>query len=63
MLPNVSNKGLGFAALYANYVSIKNQGGRKIVTRVSSNNSPILRLHIQYGYVITNMNYILVKHQ
>lgn len=63
MLPNVSNKGLGFAALYANYVSIKNQGGRKIVTRVSSNNSPILRLHIQYGYGITNMNYILVKHQ
>lgn len=62
-LPSAANKGLGFAALYANYISIKDQGGKKIVTRVSSNNPPILRLHMQYGYEITNLNYILVKHQ
>ena len=63
VLPDAANRGLGFAALYANYVSISEQGGTKIVTRVSSNNPPILRLHMQYGYEITNMNYILVKHQ
>lgn len=63
ILPDAANKGLGFAALYANYVSISKQGGVKIVTRVSSNNPPILRLHMQYGYVTTSMNYVLVKHQ
>lgn len=58
-----ANKGLGFLALYANMESIRQQGGTRIVTRVSSNNLPILRLHMQYGYGITDMNYILVKHQ
>jgi hypothetical protein len=58
-----ANKGLGFLALYANMQSIRSQGGLKIITRVSSNNLPILRLHLQYGYDITDMNYILVKHQ
>ncbi len=58
-----ANKGLGFLALYANMESIRQQGGTRIVTRVSSNNLPILRLHMQYGYGITDMNYILIKHQ
>lgn len=57
-----ANKGLGFLALYANMESIRNQGGTRIVTRVSSNNMPILRLHMQYGYEITDMNYILIHH-
>ncbi len=57
-----ANKGLGFLALYANMESIRRQGGTRIVTRVSSNNLPILRLHMQYGYGITDMNYILVHY-
>ena len=58
-----ANKGLGFLALYANMESIRQQGGTRIVTRVSSNNLPILRLHMQYGYGITDLKYILIKHQ
>lgn len=57
-----ANKGLGFLALYANMESIRSQGGTKIITHVSSNNMPILRLHMQYGYEITDMNYVLVRH-
>lgn len=59
----VQNRGLGFLALYANMESVRYQGGKIIETRVSSNNLPILRLHMQYGYEIKDMNYILVKHQ
>jgi hypothetical protein len=58
-----SNKGLGFLSIYANLESIHEQGGIKLVTKISSNNVPILRLHMQYNYEIRDMNYILIKHQ
>ena len=59
----MANKGLGFLAIYANMKAIQMQGGTKIVTRVSSNNQPILRLHMQYGYMVKDMKYVLIRHQ
>ena len=55
-------KGFGFLSLYSNYDSIKRQGGKKIITHVSSNNMPVYKLHMQNGYAVSNMHYILVKH-
>lgn len=62
-LPEYMNKGLGFLAIYTNNKSIELQGGSKITTHVSSNNLPIIKLHLENGYRITNMEYVLVKHQ
>lgn len=59
---NYNNKGLGFLSIHANITSIILQGGIKVVTRVSSNNTPILRLHMLFGFDINEMNYILIKH-
>lgn len=58
-----ANKGLGFMAIQANNEMIILNGGKTIVTHVSSNNLPILRLHMQFGYEIKDMQYILVKHE
>lgn len=57
-----AHRGLGFLSLYANMKSIEKQGGKVITTRLSSNNSPILRLHMQYGYEIKSMQDIFIKH-
>jgi len=57
-----TNKGLGFLSIHANITSIIYQGGIKVVTRVSSNNTPILRLHMLFGFDINEMNYVLIKH-
>jgi hypothetical protein len=56
------NKGLGFLPLYANLYSIMLQGGKRVVTGVSSNNVPILKLHLLFGFRISSMSYILIKH-
>ena len=62
-MPDYKNKGLGFLSVYATTHSIKLQGGTKIVTHVSSNNLPVLKLHLENGFKITNMEYVLIKHQ
>ncbi|MBQ8914060.1 MAG: GNAT family N-acetyltransferase [Lachnospiraceae bacterium] len=62
VISEFGRKGFGFWALYANYDSIKRQGGKKIVTHVSSNNMPVFKLHMQNGYTVSGMKYILVKH-
>lgn len=62
VIAEFGKKGFGFWALYANYDSIKRQGGKKIVTHVSSNNLPVYKLHMQNGYGVSGMKYILVKH-
>lgn len=62
VFPEYTNKGLGFLPIHANVSTIISQGGNKIITGVSSNNSPILRLHILFGFDIQEMSYILIKH-
>lgn len=63
LLSEAANKGLGFLLLYVNMESVRAQGGDKIIARVSSNNQPVFRLHMQYMYEIRETNYILVRHQ
>lgn len=41
----------------------KERGCRRIRTYVSSNNVPILRIHEMLGYTVSNIRYVLVKHQ
>lgn len=60
---DASNKGLGFLAIHANNYAVNIQNGKRIVTHVSSNNPAILRLHMEYGYNVTQMEYVLIKHQ
>lgn len=62
VFPEFAGKGLGFTALHTNMVSIINQGGTSIVTAVSSNNQPILRLHESFGYQVQELHYVLIKH-
>lgn len=58
-----TNKGLGFLPLYGNLVSSKMQNAKELITGVSSNNLPMLRLHMLFGFEIKKMTYILVKHR
>ncbi|KNZ42661.1 hypothetical protein [Acetobacterium bakii] len=62
VFPQYANKGLGFLTLHTNLMSIASQGGNKVKTGVSSNNSSILRLHLLFGFDIQEMKYILIKH-
>lgn len=57
------NRGLGFLVLYTELESCKSLGGKAVISTVSSNNLPILKLHIQYGFEIREMNYVMIKHQ
>lgn len=54
--------GFGFAPIFSNLLFCYNNGGRIIRTGVSSNNLPILKLHILYGFTITSINYVFVRH-
>ncbi len=55
--------GLGFLVVYTETELCRLGGGRKCLGRVSSNNVPILRLHVDYGFDIRDVNYVLIKHQ
>ncbi len=57
------DKGLGFLVLYTELESCKRLGGQFVISTVSSNNLPVLRLHMQYGFDIKEMQYVLIKHQ
>lgn len=63
ILDENKGRGFGFLALYANLAAAKKYKNKKIVTNVSSNNHAIINLHIQYGFKISGMNYVLIKHQ
>lgn len=62
LLPEFGSSGLGFAGLYLISQWAKGENYKKIVTNVSSNNLPILRLHELFGYGVDDMSYVLTKH-
>lgn len=55
-------RSFGFLPIYCNMLSAFENGSKVIKTGVSSNNLPILKLHIAYGFKITNLYYVLIKH-
>lgn len=57
-----NHTGLGFSGLYMLTDTVKDIGGRKIITGVSSNNLPIIRLHMDMGYTITKSENVFIKH-
>ncbi len=63
LLSEANKTGLGFLTIYGGNEVCRMHDGKRYIARVSSNNMPILRLHLQYGYEVKNMTYVLVKHQ
>lgn len=62
VFPGSETSGLGFVLVYLNTAVPKQRGGTKVATRVSSNNLPVFRLHLFFGYEPTNLEYILIRH-
>ncbi len=62
VLSSETGVGLGFLSIYANLVSAIRHGNTKVKTHVSSNNPAIIHLHLQFGFQIGGMQYVLVKH-
>lgn len=62
VLPEFRTSGLGFAELYLLSKWAQDEGYQRVVTNLSSNNLPILRLHELFGYNVDDMSYVLVKH-
>lgn len=60
---DAANKGFGFSGLLAIYDVVKQNEGKKILTHVSSNNMPMLRLHMSFGYDIVGAESVFIKHQ
>ena len=50
------------AYIIRNEVVLKGENYKKIVTNVSSNNLPILRLHELFGYGVDDLAYVLTKY-
>ena len=63
VLPEAESRGLGFLVLYSEMQTAERHGGKTILGRVSSNNPSSLRLHLQFGYEIRNIDYVLIKHK
>lgn len=61
-LPEFNNSGLGFLAIYFITKYAKEKGFKKIITGVSSNNVPILKLHEMFNYHVESMSYCMIKH-
>ncbi|MCR5518548.1 MAG: GNAT family N-acetyltransferase [Lachnospiraceae bacterium] len=61
-IPEFSNSGLGFLAIYCITQFAKERGFKKLITGVSSNNVPILKLHEMFNYTVESMSYCLIKH-
>lgn len=55
--------GLGFSLLYKPIEIALERGGKKISTYISTNNIPILKLHISMGFIIDNLSYVFIKHK
>lgn len=54
--------GVGFSVLAKPIEDAVKKGGRYISTYVSSNNLPIVRLHVQLGFVPNHVYSVFVKH-
>ncbi len=63
LLREAAGKGLGFLVVHGANEICKMYGGKYSIGRVSSNNAPIFRLHLQFGYELKGMTYVLTKHQ
>ena len=63
LLNSKAGVGLGFLSLYTNLYSARQHGNIKVKTHVSSNNPAIIHLHLQFGYRVNEMQYVLIKHQ
>lgn len=61
-IPEFRNSGLGFLAIYFITKYAKEKGFKKIITGVSSNNAPILKLHEMFNYSVDSMSYCMIKH-
>lgn len=59
---SMRGKGLGFALNYLPSRFAFGQGGKSIVTGVSSNNTVSLRIHLKCGFLPTQTTYIFVRH-
>ena len=57
------NMGFGFLVAELEMDLCKKLGGKICLGRVSSNNAAILRLHMQYGFEVKSIQYVLIKHQ
>lgn len=57
------NMGLGFLVVELEMDLCRKLGGNICLGRVSSNNAAILRLHMQYGFEISDIQYVLIRHQ
>lgn len=62
VFPKYTGGGLGFAPLWVELLHQKEAGIKSVVTSVSSNNIPVLKLHESLGYQVQDMTYILIKH-
>lgn len=62
VLPSHAEKGLGFAPIFMITKYAAQKGFRKIVTGVSSNNLPILKLHELFSYQVEELSYCLIRH-
>ena len=62
-LGTTAGVGLGFLSIYANLISAIRHENKKMCTHVSSNNPAIIHLHIQFGFQISEMQYVLIKHR
>jgi len=57
-----SKSGLGFSILTKATDLIKKYNGTKMITYVSSNNLPILKLHLDLGFSVNNIHNVFIKH-
>ena len=63
LVPDEIESGLGFVMIYFITKYAQEKGYKRIITGVSSNNFPILKLHEMFGYNVSGMTYCLVKHE
>ncbi len=62
LFPEYLGSGLGFANSWSGMNATYNLGARKIISHVSSNNYPILQLHLMFGMKIRKVTSTFVKH-
>ena len=55
--------GLGFLLVQCEVETCKKNGGQWCLGTTSSNNLPSLRLHLHYGFDVSSLEYVLIKHQ
>ena len=55
-------KGFGLPCAYFPVLQARNEGKKRITTRVSANNLNSVKVHLEVGYKIQKISYMLVKH-